>query len=148
MSAVGGRYRWGIDDEGRTIMGFLDKLLRRGTSDDDGPVQLPPFSPESVQPALSDLIEALEALIDAMDSDEAPLSNPGWRVRLHDLRESRGGLRMLARRASFTKEDLFEELVCVRPLYRGAPPKDFAHLAPLNERVIDTIEAVHRAAAS
>ena len=50
-------------------MGFLDKLLRRDTGDDDGPVQLSPFSSESVQPALSDLIEALEALIDAMDSD-------------------------------------------------------------------------------
>ncbi|MHA6511404.1 hypothetical protein [Tessaracoccus sp. Z1128] len=130
------------------MMGFLDKLLRRDAGDDDGPVILSPFSTETVQAPLSELIEALEALIDAMDTDDAPLSNPGWRGRLHDLRESRGGLRMLARRATFTKEDLYEELTCVRPLYRGEPPKDFAHLAPLNDRVVAAVDNVHRAAAS
>ncbi|MBB1513750.1 hypothetical protein H5399_14215 [Tessaracoccus sp. MC1627] len=129
-------------------MGFLGKLLRRDTGDDDGEVILSPFSPESVRPYLSDLIEALSALTEAMDSEGAPLSNPGWRGRLHDLREAHGGLRMLARRTNFTKEDLYEELTCVRPLYRGDPPKDFAHLAPLNDRVVEAIESVHRAAAS
>ena len=123
-------------------MRLFDKLLRRDTD------EAPPadFEPEAVRPHLSELIEALGALTDAMDTPDAPLSNPGWRGRLRDLRESRGDLRLLARKPQFTKDDLFEVLTCVRPIYRGDPPKDFAHLANLNERVVDSIEAVHRAA--
>ena len=34
----------------------------------------------------------------------------------------------------------------VRPLYRGEPPKDFARLADLNDRVVEGIEAVYQAA--
>ena len=75
------------------------------------------------------------------------MSNPGWRGRLRDLRNARGELRLLSRKATFTKDDLFEVLTTVRPLYRGEPPKDFARLADLNDRVVDGIEAVYAAAA-
>lgn len=126
-------------------MGLLSRLLGR---DDDGEVTVSAFSPDSVRPQVSDLIEALTALTEAMESDEAPLSNPGWRGRLRDLHNSRGDLRLLARRSTFTRDDLFEVLTCVRPLFRGAPPKDFAHLEGLNQRVIDAIEDVHREASA
>lgn len=123
-------------------MGFLDRLLRR---DDDGEVVLSPFSPDRVRPELSGLIEALTALIDAMETPDSPLSNPGWRGRLRDLHSSRGDLRMLARR-DFTRDELFEVLTCVRPVYRGTPPKEFVRLSDLNEQVIAAIERVHAAA--
>lgn len=123
-------------------MGFLDRLLRR---DDDGDVVLSPFSPDQVRPQLSGLIEALTALIDAMETPDSPMSNPGWRGRLRDLHSSRGDLRMLARK-NFTRDDLFEVLTCVRPVYRGTPPKEFVRLSHLNDEVIAAIEDVHSAA--
>lgn len=126
-------------------MGFLDRLLGRPAGDQLTPA---PFHPEAVRPQLEELIEALGVLADAMDTESAPLSNPGWRGRLHDLRQSRGSLRVLIRRPDFTKDDLFEVLTCVRPIYRGAPPKDFTHLAHLNDRVIVAIEDVHRSASA
>lgn len=126
-------------------MGILDKLFGRDKDVDD---HLPPkaFDSAAVRPHVDELIIALGELADAMDTPEAPLTNPGWRGRLRDLRESRGDLRILTRRSAFAKDDLYEVLTCVRPVYRGEPPKDFAHLAPLNERVVEAIESVHRAA--
>lgn len=126
-------------------MGILGKLFGR-SQDDDAPTTLSPFDCETVRPHVDDLVLALGELADAMDAEDAPLSNPGWRGRLRDLRNARGGLRMLTRRSTFTKDDLYEELTTVRPLFRGEPPKDFAHLAELNQRVVDGIEAVHQAA--
>lgn len=123
-------------------MGFLTTLF--GKADDNAPRAS--FDSASVRPKVDELIAALGALTDAMDTEDAPLSNPGWRGRLHDLREARGGLRILTRRQEFTKDDLYEVLTCVRPLYRGDPPKDFAHLGPLNDRVVSAIEDVHQAA--
>lgn len=128
-------------------MGILSKLFGR-SSDDDGPVVLAPFDHEAVRSPLNDLIGAMGELAEAMESDQAPMSNPGWQGRLRDLRNARGDLRLLTRKPTFTKDDLFEVLTTVRPLYRGEPPKDFAHLAHLNERVVDGIEAAHRAASS
>lgn len=104
------------------------------------------FDREAVRPHLNALIDALGQLADAMDDDAARMSNPGWRGRLKDLRNARGDLRLLTRRAEFSKDELFEVLTTVRPLYRGQPPKDFAHLASLNTVVVAEIEAVHLAA--
>lgn len=126
-------------------MGILGKLFGRG-QDDDAPVSLSPFDHEAVRPRVDELIGALGELADAMDTEDAPLSNPGWRGRLRDVRDARGDLRLLTRRSTFTKDDLYEVLTTVRPLYRGDPPKDFQHLADLNQRVVDGIEAVHQAA--
>lgn len=126
-------------------MGILNKLFGR-SADDDAPVTLSPFDAESVRPHVDELIAALSALAEAMDTEEAPISNPGWRGRLRDLRDARADLRLLTRRPSFSKDELFEVLTTVRPLYRGEPLKDFAHLAALNTRVTDAIEAVHSAA--
>ena len=123
-------------------MGFLNKLLGRGDDDVATPTE---FSPEAVRPAMSELIGALSALADAMDVEDAPLSNPGWRGRIRDLRNASGSLRVMARNPAFTRDDLFEVLTTVRPIYRGAPPKDFAHLAELNERVIAAIDGVYAA---
>lgn len=92
------------------------------------------------------LAGALGALADAMDAPDAPMSNPGWRGRVRDLRSSAGDLRLLARRTSFERDDLFEVLVGVRPLYRGTPPASYAHLSSLNDDVTAAIDAVHAAA--
>lgn len=124
-------------------MGLFDKLLGRS----DQPSAPQSFRAEAVRPALSDLIEALGSLADAMDTEDAPLANPGWRGRLRDLRNARGELRLLARKPDFTRDDLFEVLTTVRPLFRGEAPKDFAHLETLNTAVTEGIERVHAAAA-
>lgn len=122
-------------------MGIISRLLGR---EEAAP---PPsaFDCEAVRPHLNSLIDSLGLLAEAMDHDGAPLSNPGWRGRLRDLRDARGDLRLLTRKATFDKDDLFEVLSTIRPLYRGEPPKDFAHLAELNTAVVDEIEAVHLA---
>lgn len=127
-------------------MGIFDKLFGRSPSDDAATPTPSFFDPDAVRPTLDELIGALGELADAMDTDDAPLSNPGWRGRLRDLRDARGDLRLLTRKATFSKDDLYEVLTTVRPLYRGEPPRDFAHLQALNSRVVDGIEAVHRAA--
>ncbi|NHB85815.1 hypothetical protein G7085_17965 [Tessaracoccus sp. HDW20] len=98
-------------------MGFIARLFGR-----EDEVTVSAFDPEQVRPAIDALIDALGQLTDAMDQDEAPLSNPGWRGRLRDLRDARGGLRLLTRNKQFTREDLFEVLTTVRPLYRAPRP--------------------------
>ncbi len=123
-------------------MGLLDKILGRGGAADDTPG---PFDCERVKAAIGPLATALGALADAMDTDDAPMSNPGWSGRVRDLRNAGGQLRMLAGRTSFEREDLFDVLVGVRPLYRGAPPAAYAHLSGLNDDVTAAIEAVHAA---
>lgn len=127
-------------------MGLLGKLFGRSSDDDDAPVKLSPFDAGAVRRPVEDLIGALGELAEAMDTEDAPLSNPGWRGRLRDLRDARADLRLVIRRSDFTKDDLYEVLTTVRPIFRGDPPKEFAHLSELNQRVIDGIEAVHRAA--
>ena len=126
-------------------MGILGKLF--GRSSDDAEVTPAHFDSEAVREPVDELIGALGELADAMDTEDAPMSNPGWRGRLRDLRNARGELRLLSRKPTFSKDDLFEVLTTVRPLYRGEPPKDFARLADLNDRVVDGIEAVYAAAA-
>lgn len=123
-------------------MGIFDRLFKR----DDGPAIVSEFNLDSTRVEVDALIDALGQLADAMDQADAPMSNPGWRGRLRDVRNARGDLRLLTRRQTFSKDDLYEVLTTVRPLYRGDPPKDFAHLASLNTVVIAQIEAVHRAA--
>lgn len=125
-------------------MGFLDRLFNRSSGDAQAPA--PVFNVDDVRRLVDDLIGALGELADAMDTEDAPMSNPGWRGRLRDLRDARGDLRILSRKPTFAKDDLYEVLTTVRPLYRGEPPKDFAHLAELNDRVTRGIEAVHHAA--
>lgn len=122
-------------------MGFFSRLLGR----DEPEPQPSTFDCEAVRLQLNSLIGSLGLLADAMDHEDAPLSNPGWRGRLRDLRDARGDLRILTRKATFDKDALFEVLSTIRPLYRGEPPKDFAHLAELNTAVVDGIEAVHLA---
>lgn len=123
-------------------MGLLGRLFGR----EEVQESVSEFSCESVRIPLSELIEALGDLADAMDSADSPLANPGWRGRLRDLREARGSLRLLARDPGFSRDDLFEVLTTVRPLYRGDPPQGYEHLAPLNSTVAARIEAVHQAA--
>ncbi len=123
-------------------MGIFGRLFSR----EETVMTVVEFDREAVRPHLNALIDALGQLADAMDDDAAPMSNPGWRGRLKDLRNARGDLRLLTRRAEFSKDELFEVLTTVRPLYRGQPPKDFAHLASLNTVVVAQIEAVHLAA--
>ncbi|AQP51875.1 hypothetical protein [Tessaracoccus flavescens] len=123
-------------------MGIFARLFSR----EETVMTVVEFDREAVRPHLNALIDALGQLADAMDDDAARMSNPGWRGRLKDLRNARGDLRLLTRRAEFSKDELFEVLTTVRPLYRGQPPKDFAHLASLNTVVVAEIEAVHLAA--
>ena len=124
-------------------MGLLDKILGRGGAADDTPG---PFDCEAVKAPVARLVDALGALADAMGSEEDRMSNPGWRGRVRDLNNAHGELKMLARRASFGREDLMEILVGVRPLYRGAPPASYAHLAGLNDDVAAALDTVRAAA--
>lgn len=123
-------------------MGWLNKLFGAATND----AQTQQFDSSAVRPALNELIDALGALAEAMDTPDAPLSNPGWRGRLRDVRNARGDLRLLTRRPDFERDDLYEVLTTVRPVYRGQPPKDFARLSTANERVISAIDALYAAA--
>ena len=126
-------------------MGILDKLFGRGDDQANDPAPAP-FDAANVRPHIDELIAALGELADSMDTEDAPMANPGWRGRMLDRRNARGELRLLARKPTFSKDDLFEVLTTVRPLYRGEPPKDFARLADLNDRVVEGIEAVYQAA--
>ena len=123
-------------------MGIFGRLFSR----EETVMTVVEFDREAVRPHLNALIDALGQLADAMDDDAARMSNPGWRGRLKDLRNARGDLRLLTRMAEFSKDELFEVLTTVRQLYRGQPPKDFAHLASRNTVVVAQIEAVHLAA--
>lgn len=123
-------------------MGIMSRLFGR----DDAPATTTALDCAAVKGEVDALIDALGQLADAMDQADSPMSNPGWRGRLRDLRSARGDLRLLTRKQVFTKDELFEVLTTVRPLYRGEPPKDFAHLASLNTVVVAQVEAVHRAA--
>lgn len=124
-------------------MGFIGKLFGR---DDEAAPDAVAFDCEKVRPQVADLIDALGQLSDAMEHPDAPLSNPGWRGRLRDLRSAKADLRLLTRHPQFSRDDLFEILTTIRPLYRGAPPEGFAHLDELNSLVTERIEAVHGAA--
>ena len=123
-------------------MGFLGRLFSR----DEADIALRDFDSSALRADIDALIDALNQLADAMDHDDAPLENPGWRGRMRDLRNASGSLRLLIRRPQFDKDELYEILTTVRPLYRGEPPRDFAHLAEFNTEVVARIEAVHRSA--
>lgn len=103
------------------------------------------FSRDAVREPVERLITALDALSGAMKAEEAKLHNPGWQGRIKDLRNSSGSLALLLRNPSFDKDDLFEVLSTVRPLYRGTPSNDVEHLNGLNQHVVDAIEDVHTA---
>lgn len=125
-------------------MGLIGRLF--GRDSDSAPV-ITDFDSDRVRPEVDALIGALGQLADAMDRPDAPISNPGWRGRLRDLRSARADLRLLTRHPSFSRDDLFEVLTTVRPLYRGDPPAGFDHLDKLNALVTEQIETVHRTAA-
>ena len=84
--------------------------------------------------------------LDGLQPFGALFQYPASDGRVRDLRGSRADLRLLSGRGTFERDDLFEVLVGVRPLYRGTPPAAFAHLAALNDEVRAAIEAVHAAA--
>ncbi|MFT3887206.1 MAG: hypothetical protein QM713_03460 [Arachnia sp.] len=125
-------------------MGLLDRILGRGAAEEDTPPA--PFDCTAAKAAIGPLADALGALAEAMDTEDAPTANPGWRGRLKDLRGSAVDLRQLAKRGSFQREELFDVLVGVRPLYRGTAPDAYAHLAAQNEAVVRAIAAVEDAA--
>ena len=105
-----------------------------------------PFDEAAVRPLIEALIDATGELIEAMSTDESPTNNPGWAGRVRDFRNTRGDLRILLKRRTFGRDELFDVLITARPLFRGTPPAAYAHLTGPNSLVIETIEAVHRAA--
>lgn len=123
-------------------MGILDRLFGSGTTD-TLPAQ---FEREAVIGPVNTLIGALDALADSMAAEAGKCHNPGWRGRIRDLRNSSGSLTMVLRNKSFERDELFEALTTVRPLFRGTAPAGYEHLSDLNQRVADAIEAVHAAA--
>lgn len=123
-------------------MGFWSRLLGRGDDDDLPPISAV-VSTEPVRAAVEALADAVEALAEGMDSDLSPSQNPGWMGRLRDLRTAHRDLRLLCSRPEFTKDDLYDVLTCVTPLYRGTPPEHFAHLDELNTGVVIALERVH-----
>lgn len=121
-------------------MGLFDKLFGGSPRGAQGQ-----FDRERVLGAVQPLIAALDALANTMKAEESNRCNPGWEGRLRDLRSSSAALELLKRNPSFEKDDLFEVLTTVRPLFRGAPPAGFEHLADLNAAVVAGIEGVHAA---
>ncbi|QXT63852.1 hypothetical protein [Tessaracoccus palaemonis] len=103
------------------------------------------FNRDAVREPVERLIAALDALTAEMKSDVLKLHNPGWQGRIKDLRGSSGSLSLLVRTPGFEKDDLFEVLSTVRPLYRGVPTQHVEHLHHLNQEVVDAIEDVHAA---
>ena len=101
------------------------------------------FNRDAVREPVERLIAALDALTAEMKTDVSRLHNPGWQGRIKDLRGSSSSLSLLIRNPAFDKDDLFEVLSTVRPLYRGEPTEHVAHLHHLNREVVDAIEGVH-----
>ncbi|WP_203566726.1 hypothetical protein [Aestuariimicrobium ganziense] len=123
-------------------MGFLSRLLGR-SEDDDSPVVSAVVSSDEVRTAVDDLATNLEELARAMGSEGSPVDNPGWRGRANDLRGANRDLRMLLAQPQFTKDDLYEAIITVRPLYRGTAPEEYAHLDELNTRVDQALRRVY-----
>lgn len=117
-------------------MGWLGRLFKGGQEDEDAPVVERPLDLEVRRAQLSDLDAALTALLEAMDAPPAPIDNPGWRGRRGDLTVTRSSVRTLRDATTFTRDDLFEVLTTIRPVFgRGQAPAGLEHLAALSERV-------------
>ena len=123
-------------------MGLFSKLFG---GEDAAATSTTAFSRDAVREPVDRLIAALDALTAEMKTDVSKLHNPGWQGRIKDLRGSSGSLSLLVRNPGFEKDDLFEVLSTVRPLYRGEPTETVEHLHHLNQEVVDAIEAVHAA---
>lgn len=126
------------------MMGIFDKLFGRSSATQQPAARQ--FDAEAVRPSLTNLADALGELADAMDTPDSPMHNPGWLGRVRDLRDARGGIRILLKQPTFERDDVFEAVITARPLFRGTPPQQYAHLEALNARVIEAIDAVHEAA--
>lgn len=123
-------------------MGLFSKLFGNDTEAETATTA---FALTAVEGPVDELVKALDALVGAMRDESSMLHNPGWQGRMKDLRGSSSSLALLTAKGSFNKDDLFEILTTVRPLYRGTPAPNLVHLDPLNQRVIDAIESVHAA---
>lgn len=121
-------------------MGFFSKLL--GRDDDESPVESPVVSNDQVRQAVNELSSAIEDLLKGMDTDDAPRGNPAWEGRRGDLRIMTRDLHLLVARPQFTKDELFEVLTTVRPLYKTKAQAEFAHLEVQNSRVVVAIDRV------
>lgn len=125
-------------------MGFLSKLFGKGDAkiDDDVPVAPTAVNLEVRRAQLAELSSALKALRLEMMEPGNPLGNPGWKGRIDDLGGAGFDIDRLAGR-TFGRDDMYEGLCGVRPLYRGKAPEAYAHLAAHNQRVIDALEALY-----
>ncbi|HMR47980.1 MAG TPA: hypothetical protein PKE40_01845 [Arachnia sp.] len=125
-------------------MGFLSKLFGKGDAkaDDDAPVAPTAVNLEVRRAQLAELSAALTALRVAMLEPGNPLDNPGWKGRAEDFGAARVDIDRLSGR-TFGRDDMYEELCGVRPLYRGTAPEGYAHLAAHNQRVIDALDALY-----
>ncbi|HIT74531.1 MAG TPA: hypothetical protein IAA98_03005 [Candidatus Avipropionibacterium avicola] len=117
-------------------MGLFDKLFRRNTEDDDGPAVSRPLDQEARTAQLTELEDALEALVTAMETPPSPTENPGWQGRIKDYRWAQGGCLML-KKTVITRDGLVEVTAGLRPLFGvDGPPEGLGHLAALSDDVI------------
>lgn len=125
-------------------MGFLSKLFGKSDTkaEDDAPLIPTAVNLEARRAQLAELSAALKALRNEMLEPGNPLSNPGWKGRAQDIGASSLDVDRLSGR-TFSRDDMYEELCGVRPLFRGKAPDAYAHLAAHNQRVIDALEALY-----
>ncbi len=123
-------------------MGWLSRLFGGGGDPDDEPVPDKLLNQDVRRGQLAELESALADLVRLMDAPDAPVDNPGWRGRARDFSYTLGSTRLLLEAKAVTKEGLYELISTVRPLYRGAPPPEYAHLAACNERIVAALRVL------
>lgn len=120
-------------------MGWLGRLFRTNQDDvdEDAPAVGRPVDLDARRRQLNELDTALTALLEGMDQPPAPIDNPGWRGRRGDLSVARSSVRTLRDATTFTRDDLFEVISTIRPVFgRGQAPAGLEPLAALSDRVI------------
>lgn len=127
-------------------MGFWNRLLGKDEADDDTPVPDKVLNDGVRRQQLTELEQALQSLVDAMEGAGDRMENPGWQGRARDYSYALGGTRMLLRQPRLTKEPLFELITTIRPLYRGEAPAEYAELAPANDRLMGALAALEEPA--
>lgn len=115
-------------------------MFQRG-DDDDAPLPEQVVDQAARKAQLIELEEALTALITAMSAPPAPVQNPGWQGRIRDYAWVRGEVMVLTS-GTITHDGLYDLMLGVRPVFRGAVPDEYAFIAPLQERMLSAVRVM------
>lgn len=120
-------------------MGIFSRFFAK---DDDSPVTSRAVDLELRRGQLIELADALDDLRARMKDPGSPVNNPGWDGRVRDFGQASNQARMLGDRPVVTHDELFDYVSTVRPLFRGEPSAEYAHLRTENARVSVAIDAI------